>query len=60
MWEEGEASLEHPPYDDAAAHTGRTEVLVGQSFLFLSPPPAFRWDTPGCLMLKSAKDKPLI
>lgn len=28
-------------------------------FFFFSPPPPLRWDTPGRLMLKSAKDKPL-
>lgn len=59
MWEEGEASLERSPYHDDAsdAKTGRSGVLVGP--FFLSPSPPLIWDTPGCLMLKSAKDKPL-
>lgn len=46
MLEEGEASLEHPPYGGgggAAAQTGRSEVLV---FFFPLSSPAFRWETP--------------
>lgn len=39
MWEEGEASLERPPYHDdaSAAKTGRSGVLVGPFFSLSFP-----------------------